>query len=179
MRGFGHTLKPGTGCLTILIVMLLNVSSMAYSGSGMVSPLSSDMTFQTLDGRTMVVSEMQNTVILINFWGTWCAPCLEEIPDLIKLSHHFHSNGLQVIGVALASGSSEEVRAFAEAHGMDYVVVIGDMEEVKTHFQVMGFPTSVLIDREGVIRKRYFGPQTEAGLTNDVMPLLPPSFIHD
>ena len=62
---------------------------------------------------------------------------------------------------------------------MDYTVVIGDLDEVKRQFQVMGFPASVLIDGDGVIRKRYFGPQTEVGLTEDVMPLLSSSLTND
>lgn len=160
----------------IVLLMSLNVVPIAHGESGAVPPLSSAMTFRTLDGHPVTVSTMQHSVILLNFWGTWCGPCLDEIPDLITLSHRFQSHGLRVIGVTLASGSSEDIQAFTKAHGMDYTVVIGDLDAVKTTFHVMGFPASVLLDRKGVIRKRYFGPQTEAGLTRDILPLLSSSF---
>ena len=152
---------------------------MVYAESSIAGQPGSDMTFQTLEGRNLTIFELRNSVILLNFWGTWCRPCLEEIPDLIKLSHRFQSQGLHVIGVTLESGSPDDIRTFTKTHGMDYIVVIGDLDEVKLKFQVMGFPASVLIDREGIVRKRYFGPQTEAGLAKDVLPLLSSSKLHD
>ncbi len=172
MRCSGYMMIKAPWRWTIVFVMMLNVTLPAYGESSTSLSLSPELTFKTLEGRPVTVSAMRNSVVLLNFWGTWCGPCLEEIPDLIKLSHRFQSRGLKVIGVTLASGSSDDIRAFTEAHGMDYTVVIGDLDEVKRQFQVMGFPASVLIDGEGVIRKRYFGPQTEAGLAEDVMPLL-------
>jgi len=163
----------------IVLVVILNGAPIVHGESGTGLHLNSDMTFLTLEGTPVNVSAMRNSVVLLNFWGTWCGPCLEEIPDLIKLSHRFQSQGLKVIGVTLASGSSDDIQTFTEAHGMDYSVVIGDLDMVKRRFQVMGFPASVLIDGEGVIRKRYFGPQTEAGLAKDVLPLLSSPLTND
>ena len=76
------------------------------------------------------------------------------------------------MGIALESGQPDDIRTFMAEHGMDYTVLIGDMALIKERFHVIGFPMSVLIDRQGFIRKRYFGPQTEKEFTRDVKPLL-------
>ena len=131
-----------------------------------------EVTFHALDGAPVTVSTFRGSVVLINFWGTWCAPCFQEIPELVRLSHQFKKRGLEVVGVAVDSGRPEDIREFMAEYGMDYQILVGDMSIVKSRFHVLGFPTSLLIDRQGLIRKRYFGPQTEEVLKKDVEPLL-------
>lgn len=121
-----------------------------------------------LDGSVRTLSEFQSNVLLVNFWGTWCAPCLREIPELVRLARHFEKKGLKVVGIAVNSGRPEDVRHFMAQHGMNYEVLLGDLATVKRSFHVVGFPTSLLIDRRGVIRKRYLGPQTEEALKHDI-----------
>lgn len=131
-----------------------------------------DVTFQQLNGSSVTMSDLRGTVVLINFWGTWCGPCLQEIPHLIRLSHQLKPKGFEVVGIALDSGHPDDIRAFMAELGIDYTVWQGDLAVVKQRFHVMGFPTSLLIDRMGLIRKRYFGPQTEEVFTRDAEVLL-------
>jgi cytochrome c biogenesis protein CcmG, thiol:disulfide interchange protein DsbE len=158
----------------IALSTLLALSPMAARmGFGLSEPRSvPDVGFADLKGKTIALSEFRGKVVLINFWGTWCEPCLEEIPELIRLSHHYKDRGLEVIGLAVDSGGSEDIRKFMADHGIDYVVLIGDLSVVKSQFHVLGFPTSLLIDRVGKIRKRYFGPQTMEIFRKDVELLL-------
>ncbi len=130
-----------------------------------------DAAFQELNGSVITPSAFRGKVVLLNFWGTWCVPCLREIPELVRLSRQLKSRGLEIVGIAVDSGRPDDIRQFMAAHGMDYQILIGDLAIVKRSFQVVGFPTSLLIDRHGIIRKRYFGPQTEAVLKRDVEPL--------
>lgn len=130
-----------------------------------------DAAFQELNGSVITPSAFKGKVVLLNFWGTWCVPCLREIPELVRLSRQFKSRGLEIVGIAVDSGRPDDIRQFMAAHGMDYQILIGDLAIVKQSFQVVGFPTSLLIDRHGIIQKRYFGPQTEAVLKRDVEPL--------
>ena len=128
--------------------------------------------FQDLNGSAIALSDLKGKVVLINFWGTWCVPCLQEIPELVRLSHRFRKSGFEVVGIAVDSGQPEDIRKFMSEHGMDYQILIGDLGIVKSRFYVVGFPTSLLMDRQGLIRKRYIGPQTEEVLKHDVEPLL-------
>ena len=83
--------------------------------------------------------------------------------NLLDHSQITHPNGIV---------HPNDIQAFMAEHGMDYAVWMGDLAVVKKTFHVMGFPTSLLIDREGLIHKRYFGPHTEEVFKQDVEPLL-------
>jgi len=154
----------------LVTVSFLTITTNA-AASTLLSPVP-DATFQKLDGTPITISDLKGAVVLINFWGTWCGPCLQEIPHLVRLSHQLKTKGLDVIGIALDSGYPKDIQAFMADHGMDYVVWMGDLAMVKKRFYIMGFPTSLLIDRKGLILKRYFGPQTEEVFKQDVESLL-------
>ncbi|MGH7319376.1 MAG: TlpA family protein disulfide reductase, partial [Candidatus Rokuibacteriota bacterium] len=105
-------------------------------------------------------------VTLINFWATWCVPCLKEIPELVALHDHGRTPEVRVVGISIASGSRQDVQAFAAKHGMDYLLLDADEEWGRRYFRQLGLPLflplTLVVDRHGVIRHRLFGPQTRA-----------------
>ena len=167
---FGQPAWRLVGSVIMMTIMVISVDVMAQTVPEYLPE--PNMAFQSLEGEPFEVFAIQNSVVLLNFWGTWCGPCLDEIPHLIEMNNQFGPAGLRVVGVAVASGSNKEIQAFIQAQGINYKVVIGGMDQVKGIFHVRGFPSSLLIDRAGVIQKRYFGPQTVAGLRNDITRLL-------
>lgn len=128
--------------------------------------------FLDLKGTPVSLSDFKGKVLLVNFWGTWCVPCLREIPELVRLSAQFNNKGLAVVGIAVDSGRPDDIRTFMTEHGMNYPSLVGTLAPVRKTFQVVGFPTTLLIDRHGLIRKRYVGPQTEETFRKDVEALL-------
>lgn len=154
-----------------VLVIMLQSPAMAAAGTLGAGPLP-ETTFHELDGSPVVLSALRGKVLLINFWGTWCVPCIREIPELVRLADRFRSKGLEVVGIAVASGSSEDIREFMREHHMDYRVLIGEMSLIKRQFRVLGFPTSLVVDRHGIIKKCFIGPQTEEVLTHAIAPLL-------
>ena len=171
---------PGIGILArickllvlwTLCLLLSPLTPAQAAGPNRATPLP-EVVFQGLDGSPVPLSDFKGQVVLINFWGTWCEPCLKEIPELVHLSHQYKENGLQVLGIAVDSGRPEDIRLFMAEHQMDYRVLIGEMETVKRQFRVLGFPTSLLVDRNGMIQRRYFGPQTLEAFQKSVEPLL-------
>ena len=157
--------------LWIVVVMLLQSPTMAAAGTLGAGPVP-ETTFHELDGSPVELSAFRGRVVLINFWGTWCVPCIREIPELVRLSDQLHTKGLEVVGIAVASGSPDDIRAFMREHHMDYRVLIGEMSHIKRQFRVMGFPMSIVVDRHGIIQKCFIGPQTEEILTHAIAPLL-------
>ncbi|MBA3968422.1 MAG: TlpA family protein disulfide reductase [Nitrospirales bacterium] len=162
------------GMLATVATVLMLVSVMVVTKVAVATQLTSvpDATFRSLDGTPVPLADLRETVVLLNFWGTWCVPCLQEIPELVRLSHQFKAQGVAVVGVAVDSGHPDDIRIFMSEHGMDYSNLIGELSLVKRRFHVIGFPTSLLIDRQGLIHKRYFGPQTFEILKHDVELLL-------
>ncbi len=159
-------------CMCWAVIAVANAVPAASAATATAFKPVPAITFTNLDGAPVTLSSFRGRVVLINFWGTWCAPCLKEIPELVRLSRDLTPHGLEVVGIAVDSGQPEDIREFVIEHEMQYHILIGDLGVVKKRFQVFGFPTSLLVDRKGMIRKRYFGPQTETNLKRDVEQLL-------
>jgi len=119
-----------------------------------------DFALRSLNGVDLRLSNLQGRPVLLNFWATWCAPCRVEMPWLAELDATYRSHGVQIIGVAMESGSPEEVAAFAREHGVQYQVVLGNSETADEYGGVRFMPQSFFIDPEGKITK------TTTGLTD-------------
>lgn len=135
-----------------------------------------------LEGNTISLDQMRGKVVLLNFWGTWCGPCRKEIPDFINLMKKHNKDGLEIIGITLTSGPPENIKAFADKWGINYKLLTdikGNETQTVTALygqatgkRITGIPTTFIIDREGVIQKRYVGPRSEAIFYNDLKKFL-------
>ncbi len=118
--------------------------------SGEPSP---DFSLMDVSGQRRHVSEWKGKVLAINFWATWCPPCLEEIPHFIKLQDKYGHQGLQFLGIALEG--VDEVKEFASEIGINYPLLVGEQEVIKlgTKFgnTIGGLPYTVILDRNGHI----------------------------
>lgn len=124
---------------------------------GMVRP---DFSIADLDGRMRSISEWDGKVVLINFWATWCLPCLTEIPELLELQNNYGEQGLQVIGIALQK--PEEVSSFVAEHNMTYPVMAGRPRSLslpKVMVTASGaLPYTAIINRDGTVAFTRAGP---------------------
>lgn len=131
-----------------------------------------DAEFETARGEPVRLADFEGRILLLNFWGSWCPPCLIEIPHLIEVQRALEDLGGTIIAPAVDSGSGEDVLEFAEAQGINYPVWLSDYETAVGRFGAAGYPFTVLIDRDGIIRKRYLGPQTSRTLLRDIAALV-------
>lgn len=92
----------------------------------------------------------QNKAVLINFWATWCPPCREEIPDLVKFQEKYGKSGFTVLGVDVGE-SKTKVSKFAEKFGMNYPIVLDSQMAVAERYKIVGIPTSILVNSEGKV----------------------------
>ena len=129
--------------------------------------------FATLDGDSTSIEAYEGRAVVLNLWGTWCPPCRREIPHLVDLQREIAPRGGTVVGVAVDSGDPEEIRAFLDRFGADYPIWLARTREVVERFRAHGFPTTLIVDRDGVIRERFLGPQTDEVLLEAVEPYLP------
>ena len=127
-----------------------------------------DVDFVTVEGGTARLSDYLGQVVILNFWGTWCPPCRVEIPHLIRTQERLAELGGTVIAPAVGSGSPEDILSFAAEYGINYPIwMVRDAVAVGT-FAAPGYPFTLLIGPDGVIRRTYVGPQTEQTLVRDV-----------
>lgn len=131
-----------------------------------------DTRFRTLEGGTATLSDLRGQVVVLNFWGTWCAPCRRELPELVELDRAFRDRGVTIVGIAVDSGEPDDIRAFADDFGIRYAIWLADTNTVMSEFGAVGYPFTLLIDREGGIRDQHYGPQTVESLAAGIEPLL-------
>jgi peroxiredoxin len=117
-----------------------------------------DFTLLTPDGEEITLADYRGQVVLVNFWGSWCGPCVNEIPELQTAYEELNNDGLMVIGVNLFDNeqaqdqTEEDIQAFVEANGITYPVVLDAAGEVTKAYRVFPIPTSFFVDPNGYIR---------------------------
>lgn len=114
-------------------------------------------------GKTHSLSGYKGNWVLVNYWATWCPPCLEEIPDLIAL-HENKKNKLVVIGVAMDYRNAKQVTDFAEGLLVEYPIVLGTPEIISQIGPVQGLPTTYLFNPEGKMVAQQVGLITRASV---------------
>jgi len=121
-----------------------------------------DFHFQDQQGRQRAIAEFDGLVLVVNFWATWCPPCLHEIPVFMALQETYSARGVQFVGVAL--DDSENVRAFAKETGLNYPTMSGSGEAVELNRQYGnvqgGLPFTAVVDRSGRIAHTHTGPMS-------------------
>ena len=116
-----------------------------------------DVSFQMLDGTPRTLASYRGKPVVLNFWATWCTPCIAELPELDKLAAI--AQDITVLVVSTDHGGAATVSRFLTAHPMNHAVVLLDPQSDIVHqFDVFGFPTTLIIDAHGAIRSRLEGP---------------------
>jgi cytochrome c biogenesis protein CcmG, thiol:disulfide interchange protein DsbE len=129
-------------------------------------------TLPDTDGRRVSLDGLRGRVVAVNFWATWCAPCLEEIPDLAKVYAANRDKCFEMLGVAEESGTRDEVLAAARKLGMNYPVLLDDDGKVSDAFKIPAYPRTFLIDVDGRVRKVFEGAVDRGDLERALAPLL-------
>ncbi|MGC2457363.1 MAG: TlpA disulfide reductase family protein [Gallionellaceae bacterium] len=111
-------------------------------------------------GHIHHLADYRGKWVLVNFWATWCAPCLEEIPELADLYNAHKNKDLMVIGVAMEYPSPQIVLDFLKENPIPYPVVMGDYRMAKQIGAVAALPTSFLFDPKGKLASYQPGPVT-------------------
>jgi thiol-disulfide isomerase/thioredoxin len=154
--------------------MFLTGGSPVQSAAGSCKaegPANFDFTLKDMNGADYKLSSLKGKVVLVNFWASWCAPCVKEIPEFIKVREEYHDRGFEIVGIS-TDDTPEQMRDFAARFKTNYplVQVTGEVEEA--FGPVFGLPTSILVARDGSVCRRHFGPMTKEQLEREVKSLL-------
>lgn len=122
---------------------------------------------QTLDGKTFDLAEHRDRWVIVNFWATWCGPCLKEMPELSALDAM--REHIVVIGLAYEDNTPDAMRAFLKQHPVVYPVAMVDVYSPPADFDIpRGLPFTYLIAPGGKVAKKYTGPVSARMLEEDI-----------
>lgn len=139
--------------MRILVLLAALYSAASFAGDTV------DFTLPDLDGKPVSLSDFRGKWVVVNYWATWCPPCLEEIPDLVDL-HENNRETLVVLGVDHEEVNDEYLREFVETHMISYPVVRMEPVPVTPLGPVLGLPTTYIISPDGKVLARQEGPVT-------------------
>ena len=165
----------------LAVAVLAGAAGFYFSRGSLTSPVTDGAAQRLMlaslsdpSGKSQTMSQWRGKVLVVNFWATWCAPCREEIPALMRVQHKYASNGVQFVGIAIDSVS--KVRDYADEMRIDYALRIGGMETLGLS-RAFGnragvLPFTEVLDRAGKVAYVHAGALTEALLDQVLAPLL-------
>ncbi|HEY2361423.1 MAG TPA: redoxin domain-containing protein [Candidatus Angelobacter sp.] len=141
--------------------------------AGEIGSLLPDFATRDLKGRRISSADLRGKVVLIDFWATWCQPCKKEMPGYQKLAVRYGARGFAVIGLKLdIMADTEEPRGFARRLGIRYPLAVAT-DELKDKFGgIEGLPTTLIYDRQGILRQKIIGFEYTDVIEKDLKPLL-------
>jgi len=159
--------------VAFVVALMLYVGYHKARGAGFASHLTTssiapDFTLESLDGRSMRLSDLRGKAVLLNFWATWCGPCKIEMPWFVDFQKQYGSQGLQIVGVAMDDASKADIAKFAKDMGVNYPILIGKESVGDQYGGVPALPESFVISRDGKIIDKIIGLRGKAEIEESI-----------
>ena len=121
-----------------------------------VGLLATDFTLQDSDHK-VTLSQFRGQVVVLNFWATWCPPCVEETPSLVRMQEQMKGKGVTVVAVSIDEDAGAYHR-FLKDNGVNFLTVRDPYQKISALYGTFGWPETYIIDREGRLRRKLVGP---------------------
>ena len=142
-------------------------------GHGEAAPAPS-WSLKDVDGKVVTWSQFKGKVVVIDFWATWCPPCRTEIPGYIALQKKYAADGLVIIGISVDTDGPAVVKKYMKEIGINYQIVMADDQIQDAFAPIQGYPTTFIVDRDGMIRNKKLGREPTAEFEKELLAILRP-----
>lgn len=163
-----HAVLAVLGTLTLIAAACTTIQIDEDSRVGQKAP---DFTLPDVDGRPVSFSKYQGKVVVLDFWASWCAPCVMELPVFQNLHNQYRDKGFEILGINV-SDDNPNVADFLKKNNIKYTNLVGDERIQELYGPITGFPTTFIIDREGTIRGHYVGAHPRDEIEGAILHLL-------
>lgn len=163
-----RTLLLTAAAVAVIYVAGRGVSSHAFAPADRSA--ARELRLTDLDGQGWTLNEQRGKVVLVNYWATWCPPCVRETPMLARVYRELAPRGFAAVGIAMDEGAEADVRDFVKRNSVPYPVAVAGNSGVGSDIEAL--PTSLLLDRQGRLAKTYRGMPGESELRTDIERLL-------
>ena len=130
-------------------------------------PTAPDFTLTDLSGAPLRLADYRGKVVLLNFWATWCAPCVREIPDLVALRKELGPDQVEILGISLDT-EEDDVREFVRQRGVTYPAAVDTAGVSAMYGGISSIPTTFVIDADGGIAEKIVGSRSKRGFKTAV-----------
>lgn len=134
------------------ILLVITIAIFANDGPevGQAAPQFQGTTF---DGKKIELTDFKGKVVLIDFWASWCGPCRKEMPFLIELYHRYGKSSFEIVAINIDE-NLDNAETFMDQlpKGIRFTVLKDPQQEIPPKYQIKGMPTSILLDKKGIIR---------------------------
>jgi len=129
-----------------------------YSGNhpARIGSIAPDFTVQDSD-HSVTLSQFRGQVVVLNFWATWCPPCVEEVPSMVRMQNLLKSKGVTVLAVSIDADDAA-YHKFLKDYSVSMITVRDESKKASSLYGTFGWPETFIIDRNGIIRRKFIGP---------------------
>jgi cytochrome c biogenesis protein CcmG, thiol:disulfide interchange protein DsbE len=142
--------------LTVTLAIAILVGCYGGSRPPRIGSPAPDFTVQDAE-RKVTLSQFRGQVVVLNFWATWCPPCVEETPSLIQMNDRLKNKGITLVGVSV-DVDADAYHRFVNDHKIEYVTVRDVDQKSNNLYGTFKFPETYIIDRNGTLRRKFIGP---------------------
>ncbi len=129
-------------------------------------------TLQDLNSKQVSLSDFKGKVVILDFWATWCPPCVKEIPHFVELYEQYKDQEFTIVGISLDRQGVSVVKPFVQKYQVNYPILMTDSQVDKAYGGIASIPTTFIIDSAGNIRHKYIGYRDKAVFETDIKALL-------
>jgi len=157
----------------VVLIAYFNNASTNAAKNGLIGKTAPYFTLPDLDGNKVSLSDYKDKVVILDFWATWCPPCIKEIPHFIDLYNEYKNHGLIIVGISVDRQGAGIVKAFNKKYKINYPILMADNQVSRDYGNITGIPTTFIIDQAGKIRRMYVGYRDKTVFETDIKELIP------
>jgi len=163
-------IKPPTEPQKIITPKEISQGTVAGTKTGF--KLAPEFSLKDVNGTEKKLSDFRGSVVIIDFWATWCPPCREEIPHFVELYNQYKDQGLEIIGVSMDQSPERIIPGFIEKNNINYTILFGEDKVYDLYGGINAIPTTFIVDKEGNLVRKYVGYREKGVFEQDIKELL-------